>query len=60
MTMAIEHLIKEFTLAEDEVRDALNYVRGHLILNDRDAALNSAVDAQMAMDRLVELLEDES
>jgi hypothetical protein len=58
MTLTPEQLIKEFTLAEDEVKDALNYARGHLILNDHAAALNSAVDAQMAMDRLVQLLEE--
>lgn len=54
-----DDILKQFTLTEDEIKDALNYARGHLIHGDRDAALNSATDAQMAMDRLVELLEDD-
>jgi hypothetical protein len=59
MTLTPEQLVNEFSRAEDEVKDAFNYARGHLIRGDRDAAVNSAADAQIAMDRLLDLLEGE-
>lgn len=54
----MNELLNQFNLEVDAVNDALNFARGHVVLNDVDAALNSLMDAQTAMDRIEELLEE--
>lgn len=55
--MAEAMTIQEFRLEEDELKDALNYARGHIVRGDIEAALNSVADAQNVLDRIEQRLE---
>lgn len=52
-------LLGRFNLECDALNDAMNYALGHVIQNDKDAALNSVTDAKLALDRIEEMLEED-